>query len=1016
MRRKPFSSAAFSEKLASAVSWRTQLIVFVVLVTWPSWGASTVCYAKEVNGNVGKPLSGDSSWLPKKTPDNTVVGNGDSSELFPPRCPQTDSCKNRCGVTSDDEEYTCHCDQLCVKYGDCCVDVQKHCQVEALANPLSQRPPCVDDPDSPIDHSFFYVSKCPDGVDVDSEDEDDDVKVLGEDGIVYANGARARCNGATNAVPLALLDNSEAESSNHSTRLFARTCVRAVDTCKLQETVFGEWKLAHLCAAFQGPVRSFQRASRKRKLHKNAYCALCNGDVPDLRCPGGVKTYSQKEMASSLFQDTQEKSYEATDDIPSSFSIVLNFGLDGVEKYKFSSESKETMIRNQQLCPDGFIWDPFAELCRQLYCGTQFTLVNSKCIQKPMDSADRNVTNSALFRVRSANYSRITVVMNISLDRSSQIQMDDLKESLLTSFVVHYNISQDRIKNLHVYILWDPEQVQKYLESSDNVLIVEEGDYALEDADIPDPANTTGSPATVITHFDLYEPIKDDVEPSISAILESLAGSFSLNSILLKELNATAAVSSVLSKPLVLEDWCGEQDGGIWREYWNDEFVFLPRTENGTSIGKVYINKTGRTFRTGDFVANVLIRVTGDQKSPVTNRIVIVCDRGTGLPKSCPRVDFNLTQVEIFENNTLVLYAGQGSLSVPCRHYQLMPYGRVRLCLDELQQGLRVRGQLFDGPLMALISLVLSAISIACLALVLTTYSLFSELRNLPGWNIIFLTGSLFVMQLSFLLSQRQSVQGMTCRAAAIVCHYTVVISFFWMNVLAYDLYKTFRTSGSAMGGTRKVSRHLPLYMLYAFGTPLVIVGTCLGLDYFDTPLSPSYGLFGVCWIVNKLSALTFFAVPVAVLLLLNFVFYVMTVYSVHSVARQKPGTVLRRHSSKCPATATTYVRMATGMGLTWVFGFVAAFVRSSENARTAFTYLFIVCNTLQGLFLFYAFVCNRKTYHLYRALFCNVRRGARAKLSTSSSVSSVSTVTSQASLASSVRSTLSNSARAASP
>lgn len=1008
---------ALTEKLVSAVSWRTQLIVFVVLVTWPSWGASIVCYAKAVSGSEGEPLkapSGDRLSLPDKSPSNTVIGNEDDV-LFPPRCPQTDSCRNRCGETSDDEDYTCHCDQMCVKYGDCCVDVQKHCQVEALAEPPSLRPPCVYGTDYLLHQSFLYVSTCPDGVDIDSDYEDDDVKVLGEDGIVYANDARARCNGATNAVPLALLDNSEAESSNHSTRLFVRTCVQAVDTCRVQKTVFGEWKLEYLCAAFQGPVKSLQTASRKRKLYKNAYCALCNGDMPDLRCPGSVVTYSKKEMASSLFQDTQEKSYEATDDIPSSFSIVLNFGLDGVEKYKFSSESKETMIRNQQRCPDDFIWDPFAKLCRQLSCGTQFTLVNSKCIQKPADSADHNVMNAALFRARSANYSRITVVMNISLDRSSHIEMDDLKESLMSSFVEHYNISQDRIKNLHVDILWDPEQVQKYLESSDNVLIVQEGDYALEEADIPDPANSTGSPATLITHFDLYEPIKDDVEPSISAIIESLAGSFSLNSILLKELNATAAVSSVLSKPLVLEDWCGEQDGGIWREYWNDEFVFLPRSENGTGIGKVYVNKTGRIFKTGDFVANVLIRVTGDQKSSVTtNSIVIVCDRGTGLPKSCPRVDFNLTQVEIFENDTIVLYAGSGSLSVPCRHYQLLPYGRVRLCLDELKQGLRVRGQLYDGPLMALISLVLSAISIACLALVLTTYSLFSELRNLPGWNIIFLTGSLFVMQLSFLLSQRQSVQGMTCRAAAIVCHYTVVISFFWMNVLAYDLYKTFRTSGSALGGTRKVSRHLPFYMLYAFGTPLVIVGTCLGLDYFDTPLSPSYGLFGVCWIVNKLSALTFFAVPVAVLLLLNFVFYVMTVYSVHSVARQKPGTVLRRHSDKCPATATTYVRMATGMGLTWVFGFVAAFVRSSEDARTAFTYLFIVCNTLQGLFLFYAFVCNRKTYHLYRALFCNVRRGARAKLSTSSSVSSVSTVSSQASLASSVRSTLSHSARAA--
>lgn len=941
--------------------------------------------------------------------NGTDTPNDCASGLFPPRCSQTDSCRNRCGETADDVDYTCHCDQLCVKYGDCCVDVQEHCSIDVLDNPPAQRPPCIYDPDSYLDQSFLFVSTCPHGADINS-DEDDDVKVLGEDGIVYANAARARCNGATSAMPLVLVDNSEAESGNHSTGPFVRTCVKAVDTCGTKGTLFGERSLNSLCASFQGPVRSFRRPGRKRRLYRNAYCALCNGDVPDLRCPGGLTTYSQKEMANSLFQDTREKSSEVADDIPAAFSIVLNFGLDGVEKYKFSSETKETMLHNEERCQENFIWDPFAELCRQIYCGTQFTLVDSKCIQKPKESTGRIVTNTSLFSVRSINYTRITVVMNLSLDHANEIRMENLKQSLSNSIVKYYNISAERIKNMEVSIVWDPEHVREYLETSNSVLLIHENGYGLEETDSLESANSSGTPATLITHFDLYESPKEDIEPSINAIIESIASSFSLSSMFFEELNATAEVSSVLSIPLVLDDWCGEQAGGVLREYWNDEFTFLPKSENSTAIGKVYVNKTGRTFRTGEFVANVLVRVTGDEKANMTtNSIVVVCDRGTGLPRSCPRVEFNLTQVDVFENNTLVLYVGQGSLSVFCRHYVLMPNGRVRLCLDELRQGLSHQGQLFDGPILALVSLVLSVISIVSLALVLVTYSLFSELRNLPGWNIIFLTGSLFIMQFTFLLSQRQSVQGMSCRAAAIVCHYTVINSFFWMNVLAYDLYKTFRTSRTAMGGVREVSRHLPSYMAYAFGAPLVIVGACVALDYFDTPLSPSYGLFGVCWIVNKLSALTFFAVPMAALLLLNFIFYVLTVCSVHSVTKQKPGVVLRRHSGSCPATASTYLRMATGMGLTWVFGFVAAFVRSSEAARTAFTYLFIVCNTLQGLFLFYAFVCNRKTFCLYRSLFCNVRQGARAKLSNSSSVSSVSTVTSQASL-SSVHST--NSAR----
>lgn len=321
MRRKPRSLKTLGEEHVSGASSAPILITFVVLVTWPTWGASTVCYANALSKDVGEPSKahpGDSSFLLRK-PNVTRVSEAGESGFFPPRCPLTDSCKNRCGEPSDDEEeYTCHCDPSCVKYGDCCVDVQKHCSLDPLAvEQHSLRPPCIYETDFPQDLSFFYVSTCPDGVDLNIDDEEDEVKVLGEDGIVYANDAHARCNGVTNAVPLALLEDTEAESGNHSTRYFVRSCVQAVSTCSDRRTVFDGRNLEDLCAAFQGPVRSIHKPNRKRKLYKNAYCALCNGDVPDLRCPGGVATYSQKEMASSLFQGSKEKSYEATDDIPS---------------------------------------------------------------------------------------------------------------------------------------------------------------------------------------------------------------------------------------------------------------------------------------------------------------------------------------------------------------------------------------------------------------------------------------------------------------------------------------------------------------------------------------------------------------------------------------------------------------------------------------------------------------------------------------------------------------------------
>lgn len=799
---------------------------------------------------------------------------------LPPRCPGTDSCQGRCGNNRRDDDYTCHCDSVCQMYGDCCVDVQKHCSFDFVTRKLVPRS-CVHDPTLGIQDNYLNVPSCPLNVSGDGTNEQG--RVLGEDGVVYSSMYCARYYGAADAISLTDLFSKPGKNEEQSLP-FMRTCFQAVDICNVSGQNLYNQYLEDLCATYQGPVKSIRMPNRKRRMYKNAYCALCNGDIPDLRCPTELMTYSRRDYSADLFESSLQGKNVLSDGIPSSFSILLNFGLDGVERYEFSAESREAMLRNQQRCPGGFLWDPFSELCRQLYCGTQFVLINSRCIEKPMEDKNNfTMRTDKASTEQPLTSSRITVIMNVSLENDAAIDLDDMKEAIIHALEA-YNVSRKRVRNLDVTITWDPSELQTYLESSEKVILLEDNDYE-DEFNNRSLSNGTDTLAALIADFDLYEP-KDIIEPSINTVIGALVKSHNLSSLLLKELNVTGEVHRVEHRPTITKTWCTVGDGGIIREYWNEEFILLPKKDDNDTIGQVYVKKTDRTYGLGNFAANVLFRITSDQKGSAINvvGVVVVCDRGTGLPKSCPRLDFNLSQVEIFENNSLLLFTGKESLTVLCHHYKLLPGGRVRLCLDEILDALGSRGQLFNGPVMAMISLVLSIISMVSLALVLFTYILFSQLRNLPGWNIILLTGTLFFMHLSFLLSQRQSVQGATCRAAAIVCHYSVVNAFFWMNVLAFDLYKTF--NGSASLGSRKTSQFLPSYAAYAFGMPLLIVGTCVALDYADTALSPSYGLFGQCWIVNRVSALAFFAVPMAVLLLVNFVFYVMTVYAVHTVTR----------------------------------------------------------------------------------------------------------------------------------
>jgi len=95
--------------------------------------------------------------------------------------------------------------------------------------------------------------------------------------------------------------------------------------------------------------------------------------------------------------------------------------------------------------------------------------------------------------------------------------------------------------------------------------------------------------------------------------------------------------------------------------------------------------------------------------------------------------------------------------------------------------------------------------SMISLVLLLTTYTSFSELRNLPGRIIINLSLSLLFYQGVFLGAVKTVSSNEQCKIIAIFLHFFVFCSFTWMNVMAYDVHKTFTSSGKLPTGCRMV-------------------------------------------------------------------------------------------------------------------------------------------------------------------------------------------------------------------
>jgi ABC-type enterochelin transport system permease subunit len=84
-------------------------------------------------------------------------------------------------------------------------------------------------------------------------------------------------------------------------------------------------------------------------------------------------------------------------------------------------------------------------------------------------------------------------------------------------------------------------------------------------------------------------------------------------------------------------------------------------------------------------------------------------------------------------------------------------------------------------------------LSVGCLALHLAIFAATPVLRNLPAMNLASLCVALLLLYCSFL--SRTAVHHEPCVTLAVVLHYSVLASFCWMLVIAFDVWQAIRRS-----------------------------------------------------------------------------------------------------------------------------------------------------------------------------------------------------------------------------
>ncbi|XP_038051846.1 uncharacterized protein LOC119724729 isoform X2 [Patiria miniata] len=306
-----------------------------------------------------------------------------------------------------------------------------------------------------------------------------------------------------------------------------------------------------------------------------------------------------------------------------------------------------------------------------------------------------------------------------------------------------------------------------------------------------------------------------------------------------------------------------------------------------------------------------------------------------------------------------------------------------------------------------IVSLICSCLSILALAATFIVYSMIPVLRNTAGLYTMNLVVALFVAILLLSLAGALNAAGPACVVFASLTHLSWLSAFFWMAMLSYNVARTF-------GGRMSTSRDGPncrrvvAAMLLVWGGALLIVSVCTALTLCDcTELPAIYNRSSPCLFTTGTVLLVVFGVPVLASLLLSTICFIVVIVSVRRTKRMSRMVQNRSLAEEAMDEVKIYAKLALLFGITWILAFI-----SDAVGHVVLSYVNVIVNTLQGVFIFVAFCLNQRVRALLRKeRRTGKRRAANGQQLTTTRTSGASTTTRLSETVSTVDATTSSAA-----
>ncbi|KAI8490097.1 hypothetical protein Bbelb_321670 [Branchiostoma belcheri] len=248
---------------------------------------------------------------------------------------------------------------------------------------------------------------------------------------------------------------------------------------------------------------------------------------------------------------------------------------------------------------------------------------------------------------------------------------------------------------------------------------------------------------------------------------------------------------------------------------------------------------------------------------------------------------------------------------------------------------------------------------------------------------LINLCVALLAIIIVFLAGINQTTSPIGCTIVAAFLHYFLLSALIWMAMEAVNIYLA-----AVMVFDHYVTRNF-IYKAaaVAWGFPLLItICTAAPSSLYD------YRNDKYCWLA-QVPLQYAFLLPAGLIMTFNIAVFSIVMYRLINREKKQKKLTGGQKNEADHQWVTRQLRRAFSImvlfGLTWVFGFF--FVIDDNTARTVFAYLFCICNTLQGLFIFIFHCVMREDVQKWRReFFCKRKKKNHYEVNRSTFSSSV--------------------------